>query len=241
MDLAVTLWEARDNHKAHIVFGQWLTEQGYGETVISHQSRSALINFGDPKYREAARKLLTETHLSSWQHIWIERLRPQLIECGLFIPPEKKPAETAVLRGPRKTVLTGDVQISTQPTVLQQPVSRKPQLTEKEMLKQLNEREGYKAWMVIEDAPVIGRMPDDTEQKVYEHIREINQHCHELYQLSLYTDQMSEGAKQRLAVEFKGIRRWGQILAERMLGHKRLSQIEAPLCHIEVPFRKPEN
>jgi hypothetical protein len=84
-------------------------------------------------------------------------------------------------------------------------------------------------------------MPDDTQQKFYEHIKEINQRCHELFQLSLYVDQMSEGAKQQLAVEFKGIKKWGEVLAERMLGHKRLSEIDAPFCNVEVPFRKSEN
>ncbi len=235
MEFAITLWEARDVHKANISFGEWLTEQGYGPDVISHQNRSALINFGAPECREIARKTLMATRRHNWEMIWSEEVKPEVINNGL-----RKP----VLRQPRKTPVPNPVvsiESPSQPIVAQPPASRKHEPTEREMLQQLNEKEGYKAWIVIKDGPEIGRIPDDAKEKFYNHIKEINHHCAELYHLSLYVDQISDVAKQRLAVEFKGIKKWGEVLAERMLGHKRLSQVNAPMCDIEVPFRKLEN
>jgi hypothetical protein len=244
MELAVTLWEARENlgqgHSADKSFGQWLTEQGYGKTVISHQDRSSLINMGNPKYREKAKEVLIRTHLASWQHIWREETIPFLVESGLREQPIPRNQDVC-LRGPRKHAVEIAEKTFPGPTIPQPPVLSKHQLAEREMLQQLNEKEGYKAWIVVEDDVPIGRMPDNAKQRFYEHIREVNQHCHELFQLSLYVDQMDEVAKQRLAIEFKGIKKWGQILAERMLGHKRLSQVDAPMCDVETPFRKQEN
>ena len=233
MELAITLWEAKEAHKALIAFGDWLTEQGYGKDVINHQNRSALINMGALECREIARKILWTTRFRCWENIWSEEIKPEVINSGL-----RKP----VLRPQRKTpISTKDNSTFIPPTIAHPPAESKPELTEREMLQQLNEKEGYEAWITIENSPEIGRMPDNAKERFYHHIKEINQHCHELFQLSLYTEQMNDIAKLRLAVEFKGIKKWGEVLAERMLGHKRLSQISAPMCDIEAPFRKLEN
>jgi len=234
MDLAIALWEAREAYKADQDFGKWLEEQGYGEKIISHQTRSALIQIGIPAHREIAKEILTYTSRQSWENVWRFELKLELIDRGLL----PRPTGLRNLRNPPKNQIA---KIEHNPIIAQPAPERKsPVPSEKEGLKKLNEKEGYKAWFTIEDGPVIGRMPDDTKDKMYEHIREINQRCHELFQLSLYIDQMSDVAKQRLANEFKGIKIWGEALFERMMGHKKFSRLDIPLCHIETPFRKTE-
>jgi hypothetical protein len=226
MELAIVLWEARQDCKADQSFSKWLDEQGYGELVISHQNRSGLINIGNPEHREIARKVLSSTRRFCWETIWTDEVKPLLVENG-GLRQHRKP------RAPKPT---------SNLTIARPPQSRKPsqQLTEGDMIRQLNKETGLKAWIEIGEAPVIGRMPDDTEEKVKEHLNEINARCVELFNISLYKDQMSEGTRRRLAVEFKGIKRWGEALAKSILGHNKLSRVEAPLCDIIVPFRKAE-
>jgi hypothetical protein len=233
MELAIVLWEARQATKADQAFGKWLTEQGYGPDVISRQNRSALMQYGIPEHRQRAREILTQTHRSCWEMIWLRELKPDLIETG----------GCRNLRQPRnKITIPNDNVPSGDSNVTPLPVKSKSKIpTEREMALATAEAIGLTATFEIGEPPKIGRMPDDTDEKIREHVQEIYARCHELFQLCLYHEQMSDGYKQQIAEEFRSIKRWGERLAKMVLGHNKLSQINAPLCHVNVPLRKDGN
>lgn len=238
IELSFTFWEARQSCKANIAFGKWLTEQGYGLELINEQDRSALVQMGNPKIRDIVREELTRTSKSSWQKIWGIEIRARL---GIISQPRN--TVTNYRYAKFSITQTPGIQTSTPKTSVTQPApSCKPLRNEGDIARQFAKEIGLEVWATIEEAPVLGRMPDDTEEKIKEHLREINARCHELFQISLYADQMSEGARKRLAVEFKGIKLWGEMLMGRMLGHENIKKaINAPLCDVVVPFRKPEH
>jgi ParB-like chromosome segregation protein Spo0J len=104
-----------------------------------------------------------------------------------------------------------------------------------------NEATGFKIMSItVRKAKPIGRMPDDTRQKIEGHIAEIKNRQFKLEVLLEYADQMSEPLRHVFADELRDLRGKFDKLAHIALGGSDLRKIDRPLCHVEIPLRKDD-
>jgi hypothetical protein len=103
------------------------------------------------------------------------------------------------------------------------------------------EATGFKITSItVRKAKPIGRMPDDTRQKIEGHIAEIKHRQFKLETLLEYADQMSEPLRHVLADELRDLRGKFDTLARVALGGSDLRKIDRPLCNVEIPLRKDD-
>jgi hypothetical protein len=104
-----------------------------------------------------------------------------------------------------------------------------------------NEATGFKIMSItVRKAKPIGRMPDDTRQKIEGHIAEIKHRQFKLEMLLEYANKMSEPLRHVFADELRDLRGKFDALARIALGGSDLRKIDRPLCHVEIPLRKDE-
>src|SRR5262245_24343474 len=75
LELIDILGDARNRLGSDQAFGTWLTDNGYGETRITRQDRSALLNMAE--HPNVTREVLQQTHRRSWRLIWEEEIQPR--------------------------------------------------------------------------------------------------------------------------------------------------------------------
>jgi hypothetical protein len=251
MKFCIALWEARQDQKANQNFGKWLEKLGYGDKVLNHQNRSAFIQMGKPEHREVVGEVLSITDRHNPEGIWSEEVKPLLIKRGIMEP--AVPAVLRVARNTRNNIAQNNedtANIVPSASITQPPVENKPVMptkrkmpTEHEMALAESEALGETVTVVFGEPPKIGRMPDDTGEKIHEKLQELYHCCEELYQLCMYHEQMSTPFKEQLAPHFRSIEQWGRMLIRLTFGlnKKETDKIQAPLCHINIPLRKEGN
>jgi IS30 family transposase len=106
-------------------------------------------------------------------------------------------------------------------------------------IERLNEKFPIKVTAKVTKAKPVGRMPDDTRERVEGSIEKIKVQLEKLYELFRYADQMSPELCHLFADELNTIRtRAGRYAKQLIGGRGNLRKIARPLCHVDIPLRK---